>query len=72
VESVKDDDKSPASESSKKTIFDFTPEMSVGNEIIDADHRAFFQISKLLSETLESGERGAAYAADPLSALRRV
>lgn len=58
VKSVTDDVPPPESESSKKAIFDFTPEMSVGNESIDADHRAFFQISKLLSETLESGERG--------------
>ena len=55
---MKDDDQAPASESSKKTIFDFTPELSVGNETIDADHLAFFQLSKLLNETLESGERG--------------
>ncbi len=45
-------------EGPKSSFFDFTPDMSVGNETIDGDHRAFFDLSKLLSETLKSGERG--------------
>ena len=38
-----DQDHIPADESSRTSIFDFTPEMSVGNEAIAADHLAFFQ-----------------------------
>ncbi|CAA7627445.1 bacteriohemerythrin [Magnetospirillum sp. SS-4] len=45
-------------ESPKPSIFEFTPDMSVGNETIDSDHKAFFDLSKLLSETLQTGERG--------------
>ena len=40
------------------SIFSFLPEMSVGNESIDADHKAFFELAKLLHDTLSSGERG--------------
>jgi hemerythrin len=40
------------------SIFEFTPDMSVGNDAIDADHKAFFELAKLLNETLDSGERG--------------
>ena len=40
------------------SIFRFLPEMSVGNESIDADHKAFFELAKLLHDTLSSGERG--------------
>jgi hemerythrin len=40
------------------SIFEFSPEMSVGNETIDADHKAFFELAKLLHYTLSGGERG--------------
>jgi hemerythrin len=44
--------------SSTTSIFIFSPEMSVGNETIDADHKAFFELAKMLHDTLSSGERG--------------
>jgi len=43
----------PASE-----VFDFTADMSVGNESIDSDHRAFFDLARLLHETPPGPEHG--------------
>jgi len=31
--------------------FEFTPEMSVGNATLDADHQAFFDLARLISDT---------------------
>ncbi len=47
-----------AVDSSTASIFIFSSEMSVGNESIDADHKAFFELAKLLHDTLSGGERG--------------
>ena len=55
---VQDKEQGMAVNNLTTSIFSFLPEMSVGNESIDADHKAFFELAKLLHDTLSSGERG--------------
>ncbi len=37
-------------------MFDFTDDLSVGNEAIDADHRAFFEMARLIHESVHGGK----------------
>lgn len=38
-------------------IFDFTDDLSVGNEAIDSDHRAFFELARLVHDSGAGSER---------------
>ena len=48
----------PSAAEKGAAMFDFTEDMSVGIVTIDADHKAFFELARLLHETGHDHERG--------------